>query len=129
MTPNEVTEMIEEIVTEMPDRLSGNELNQYVATRLKSVAQDHRRALVEALKTYLAFRVPSDERQPHHALQESRIWLALDLALFFHLNELRPDIRALADAVKTGWALDPIDERGVARYLARLNQATTPRPH
>lgn len=121
MTANEVTNLIEEMLTSFPERASGNEVNPMVAERLRDLALNDRQPLLEALREYLSFRVPPSQRQSTDAIPEARLWMALDIAENLGLKELKPDIESLLEAVRGGKALRPLHEKGVTRYLKCLN--------
>ena len=121
MTADEIVTVIERMLASFPDRMTGNEVNPMVADELRSFAVSDRESLLDALRQYLAFRVPPAQRQQEDAVREARLWLALDVAEHLRLIELKPDIESLLQSVRSGKALRPVHEKGVARYLQRLN--------
>ena len=120
MTAAEVTQLIEQTISTLPERMSGNEGNPYVAEKLRSLITTDRKSVIEALKAYLAFRVAPEQRQPQDAVSEAGIWMALDVAERLGLVELMPEIEFLVADVRMGKVLLPVHEKGVARYLEKL---------
>lgn len=120
MTGTEVIAKIENRLTWFPERVSGNEVNATVADDLRGLAVSDRPSLLDALRQYMSLRIPPAQRSPKDAVREARVWLALDVAERLGLNELKPDIEALSEAVRNGEALDRIDEKTVVRYLQRM---------
>ncbi len=123
MTRTEVTEEIENVLAGLPERMSGNEANQYVAERLRNVVTTDRESVIGALKSYLAFQIAPGRRQPEDAVSEARIWMALDVAVKLSLIELRPEIASLLSNILSGKALDRLDAKSVDRYLQKLGGA------
>jgi 5-formyltetrahydrofolate cyclo-ligase len=121
MTKSEVTELIEETLAALPERMSGNEANPLVAEKLRSLITTDRKSVIEALKSYLAFRVSPEQRKPEDAVPEARIWMALDVAERLSLIELRPEIQSLVGDVRNRKVFLPVHEKSVARYLQRLS--------
>ena len=120
MTSTEITDEIEETLARLPERMSGNEANQYVAERLQNLMSRDRESVIEALKSYLTFQVAPEKRRPEDAPSEARIWMALDLAVRLSLVELQPEISSLLSNVLKGKALDKLDAKSVYRYLQKL---------
>jgi len=120
MTTAEITQLIEETLAALPERMSGNEANPLVAEKLRGVITTDRRSVVQALKTYLAFRVAPERRQPEDAVPEARIWMALDVAKRLSLIELRPEIQSLVIDVRNRKIFLPVHEASVAKYLQHL---------
>jgi len=120
MTTNDVTDLIEDTLASLPERMSGNEANEHVARKLRELAIHHRAALLGALESFLAFRVTAAERTSEDAVHEARLWLALDVAEQLGLSELKPKIEILVADVRNGRVLLPVHETSVARYVHRL---------
>lgn len=120
MTAADVKELIEEIISTLPERMSGNEATPYVAEKLRSLIATDKQGVIEALKGYLSFRVAPEQRQPKDAVFEARIWMALNIADRLCLVDLRPEIESLVTDVRMGKVLSPIQEQGVVRYLKKI---------
>jgi hypothetical protein len=112
----------EEMLSSFYFRMSGNEINRIVANQLRSLAISDRQSLLDALRQYLSFRVSPAQRQPEDAVRESRLLLALDVAEHLQLCELKPDVESLLQAVRSGKALRPVHEKGVASYLQKFEE-------
>lgn len=123
MPKAEVIDLIEETLADLPERMSGNEANPLVAIKLRSLTITDRRGVIDALKSYLAFRVPPERRQSHDAVPEARIWMALDVAEKLSLIELQPEIESLVSDIRDRKVFLPIHENGVAKCLQRLSNS------
>ena len=122
MSATDVIDVVEETLAALPERMSGNEANPRVAQRLRATAENEREAVIDAMRTFLAYRVPTSQRTASDAVKEARLWLALDVAEELGLTELKPDVEALVADVRTGKVLLPVHEKSVARYLRRLSE-------
>ena len=121
MTAVKIKQLIEDILRELPERMSGNEAYPYVATKLESLVATDKKSILQALRSYLAFRVAPKQRTADDAVDEARIWMALEVTVRLSLVELRPDIELLIADVRNGKVFLPVHEKSVARYLNRLD--------
>ena len=122
MSKTKIMNFIEDTFSDLPGRMSGNEANDLVVKKLRQIAINERAELIGALRTYLSFRITPTERRPDHAVQEGRLWFALDAAKQLQLSELKPDIESLLVAVRSGKVLLPIHESAVARYTQHFSK-------
>lgn len=120
MTAAEIENLVEETLSALPERISGNEANQVVAERLAGLVVSSRDALVEYLRGLISFRVRESERVAADAVREAGIWMALDLTEALSLQELRPDIENLIRDIRDGAVFKPVHENMVSRYLSRM---------
>lgn len=118
MTSAEIRNMIENILAELPERMTGNEAAGIVSKSLRDTTlSSDRKALIACLRAYLAFRVDQRERSGFDAVSESRIWLALAVTEALALRELQPEIEALHRDVCDGMIFAPVYKSMVKRYL------------
>lgn len=68
----------------------------------------------------MSFRPRGHERTEKDAVNEARIWLALDITESLRLLELLPDIEFLSRDVRDGLVFMPVHEGMVCRYLERM---------
>ena len=123
MTATQVIQLVEETISWQPAHISGNEANLQVAQRLQNLLVADRASVIEAMRTYLAFRVTAKQRKPEDALSESRLLMALDVAEILTLAELLPDIELLVADVRSGEVFLPVHASGISRYLNVLQRA------
>jgi hypothetical protein len=121
MTSAEVKSLIEDTLAALPGRLSGNEAYSLLAERLRPLVGTNRKSVVEALKSYLRFRVAAEQRRPEDAVPEARIWMALSLSEQLSLIELKQEIRSLVNDIRDSKIFLPVHEASVAKYLQRLS--------
>jgi hypothetical protein len=117
MKKEELAAMIEGFGRDLPDRLTGNEENAILAERIGSLVQTERPGLVELLRDWLSIRLPQSERKPGDGVREGRMWLALEVAQKYALNELRPDIESLVADVRAGKTFLPYYAEMIAKHL------------
>ena len=122
MTATEITKIIEGTLTARPERMSGNEANDYVVERLRKLIATERESVIGALKFYLKFRLAPEKRNSENSLPEALIWTALDVAEKLSLIELRPEIESLVADVRNGKVFLPVHEKSVEGYLQRLSK-------
>jgi hypothetical protein len=120
MRIDEILKFIEGTLSELPERISGNEANRVVAERLSSLAVSNRDELVECLKRLMYFRRKDDQRTGADAVPEAGIWMALHVAEALKLQELRPDIECLVRDIRSGLIFMPVHESMVSCYLERI---------
>jgi hypothetical protein len=120
MNSTEIIEAIEAILARLPERVSGNEANEYVVEKLRTFVDTSKESVLDALRSYLAFRISADKRTPEDAVSEARIWTALDVATKLSLAELRPEVESLHSDVLDGKVLNQIDAKSVDRYIKKL---------
>jgi hypothetical protein len=121
MTSPEIIELIEHTLRDLPDRMSGNEASARVAQTLRGALPADRAHLIQAMRSYLQFRVSPEKRQPADAVPESRLWMALEVAAALRLTELKPDVETLLEDVRQRKVLLPVHGDMVASILQRLN--------
>lgn len=126
MTATQIIQLVEEAISWQTKRLSGNEANQQVAQRLQNLIVTDRASVIEALRTYLAYRVTAKQRKPEDALSEARLLMALDVAEILTLTELLPDIESLVADVRSGEVFLPVHASGISRYLNVLQRSSKP---
>jgi len=63
MKKEEVAALIDSYWSSLPPRLPGNQESELVAERIAWLLQTQRAAVVEALRDWIAIRIPESERQ------------------------------------------------------------------
>ncbi len=119
MSKEEVATLIESWDRELPERLTGNEANEIIASRMANLVRAQRSTVVELLRDWIAVRVPKSQRQPDNGAGEGAMWLALEVARRYALDELGPDIEALIADVRAGKTYLPYYADMISRYLPR----------
>lgn len=120
MTPANIGKLIDEILADLPERVSGNEGNRVVIEQLRQFAKSDRIALVECLGSLLSFRSHGHQRTNADVVREARVWFALDAADALELSELRPKIEMLVRDIRRGLIFKPVHEGMAKRYLDRI---------
>lgn len=122
MTENEITNIIETTLENLPEHISGNEASHVVSEKLKNMMGANRQSIVKALRSYISFRFSLDQRSAKDAIREARIWMAFEIAESLSLIELRHDIEVLITDVHTGKIFLPVHEKSVKKYLQNLER-------
>jgi len=121
MKKKELAALIDSFGRDIPERVTGNEENAILAERMADLVQTERSDLVELLRDWLSVRIPQSERQLGDGVREGRMWLALEVAKKYALNELRSDIETLIADVRSGKTFLPYYADMVAKYLRGLS--------
>jgi hypothetical protein len=120
MNTTEIELLVERTLTALPERISGNEANQVVAERLRSLAVTDRESLVCYLRHLMSYRVFDHQRTSSDAVPEAGIWMALHVIKVLGLQELQPDIQKLSGDIERGLIFKPVHQSMVNRYLEQL---------
>ena len=102
MNKDEIKKLISQVAEYFPERMSGNEQTEILTKRLAPLIQSDRAAVVDLLHDWLALRIPQSERKPEDGKREFWMWLAIEVAKRYSLNELRSDIESLLADVRAG---------------------------
>lgn len=116
----EIEQIVEGALATLPGRISGNEANQMIADILGSLMVTERSAIVGYLKRIMSFRLQDQDRTEKDAVNEARIWLALDVTESLRLLELLPDIESLSHDIHDGLVFMPVHQSMVCGYLKRM---------
>src|SRR5436190_18392670 len=119
MNKEEVAAVIDSFGRDIPERLTGNEENAILAERVAGLVETQRLALVELLREWIAVRIPQSQRRPGDGVREGSMWLALEIAQRYSLNELRPDIEALIANVQAGKTYLPYYADTISKFLRK----------
>jgi hypothetical protein len=119
MTKQEVEAMIDSIGESLPERLTGNEENTIIISRIPALIRTERAAIVELLREWIGIRIPDSQRSGD-GKHEGSMWLALDIARHYGLTEVRPDIEALIGDVRAGKTYLPYYADMISKFLRDL---------
>lgn len=122
MTKDQVIDWIESICNQFPERASGNEINAFIAKEIVPLIATDRSAVVEALRAWIALRIPQNERRPSDGIREAKLWMALVIAADNQLYELRDDMESLLADVRSGKTFLPYYEEMILRLLKKMTR-------
>lgn len=108
MTRDEMKEWLEGEIASFPERASGEEGYRFMVRQTARVLDSDRQALVAVLRDWLLLRA------------EPRTMLAVEIAAFHHVDELRSDIEDLLEDVREGEAFKPYYVRPIMEALSRI---------
>jgi hypothetical protein len=121
MNKEEVEAVIDSFGADLPERLTGNEENEIVAKRMADLVKAERVAVVDLLRDWIGVRIAECERQSGDGRREGSMFLALEVARRYKLNELRPDIEELTADIKAGKTFLPHYAEIVSKFLRDLS--------
>ena len=107
MTKTEILEWLESEIQGYPERVTGNECEDFIVRLAGDVVESERTKLAEAMRDWIVQR-------------GRRTLLAIWIAEEYRLRELEPDIRCLLEDVKAGKAFSRYYEELIAPALKRI---------
>lgn len=110
MTKEEMENWLEEKISFLPKRTSGEAGYEYIIKEIQKVFPHERKSLVLVLKDWLKLR------------KEPLTMLATEIAEKYHLNELIDDIRSLLKDVEEGKVFKAFYTKFIRKSLLKLKK-------
>ncbi|MGH8454108.1 MAG: hypothetical protein ACRESW_06115 [Nevskiales bacterium] len=120
MTKQDIADFIDRLGAGIPERISGNEENAIIAARLENIALNERDTLVELLREWISMRIIKSGETKDYGKKTGQLFLALEVACLYDLNELRPDIELLIKDAREGKTYLPYYAEMITNYLDKL---------
>jgi len=105
---SKIKDWLESQIENFPERASGEDFFKFMIRQAGKVYETQRADLIDTLREWLQVR--TSPRTP----------LAVDIASFYNLHELIPDIVDLRNAVRRGEAFKPYYENTITKALEKI---------
>jgi hypothetical protein len=117
MTKQDIADLIDRMGEGIPERISGNEENAILVSRLANIATNERETLVELLRDWFSLRVLKTVADDDYGRKTGQLFLALEVARRYGLKELRHDIELLIKDTRAGNTYLPYYADMIEKYL------------
>ena len=121
MEKEDLGNLIDSIANSFPDSVVGNEVNRHICQAIENIVNENRDKLVDLLRDWISIRIPQKSRKIGDGKKEAAMWLALEIAAFYKLKELKKDIQLLKTDIINGDTLIPPFSEVIDKYLTRIH--------
>jgi hypothetical protein len=117
MTKKDIADFIDRIVETFPERMSGNEENTILVSKLANIVVNERAPLVELLTDWISIRIKKTPDDHDFGKKVGQLFLALELMRSYGIEELRQDVEVLIEDTRAGKTYLPYYADMIERYL------------